>query len=140
MSERAITAETDKVGTARCAVRTPQRGVPTMQLETERLVLRSFREEDVDAMAQLFANPDFMRFSLGAFTERKKTVDFIEKVMGWDRASMPLQFAVLITAVFTIILKYREKSRSGTDCIPITGIAASSQRLPALCAITPLPI
>ena len=95
MSERAITAETDKVGTARCAVRTPQRGVPTMQLETERLVLRSFRSEDVDAMAQLFANPDFMRFSLGAFTERKKTVDFIEKVMGWDRASMPSQFAVL---------------------------------------------
>ena len=50
-----------------------------MQLETERLVLRSFRSEDVDAMAQLFANPDFMRFSLGAFTERKKTIDFIEK-------------------------------------------------------------
>jgi RimJ/RimL family protein N-acetyltransferase len=60
-----------------------------MQLQTERLVLRSFRREDVDAMAQLFANPDFMRFSLGVFTKRKKTVDFIEKVMGWDRASMP---------------------------------------------------
>ena len=66
-----------------------------MQLETERLILRSFREEDVDAMAQLFANPDFMRFSLGVFTERKKTVDFIEKVMGWDRAGMPSQFAVV---------------------------------------------
>ena len=66
-----------------------------MQVETERLILRSFREEDVDAMAQLFANPDFMRFSLGAFTERKKTVDFIEKVMGWDRAGMPSQFAVV---------------------------------------------
>ena len=94
-SERAITAETDKVGTTRCAVRTPQRGVPTMQLETERLILRSFRGDDVDAMAQLFANPDFMRFSLGTFTERKKTVDFIEKVMGWDLAGMPSQFAVL---------------------------------------------
>ena len=46
-------------------------------------------------MAQLFANPDFMRFSLGAFTERKKTVDFIEKVMGWDLAGMPSQFAVV---------------------------------------------
>ncbi|PYL26205.1 MAG: GNAT family N-acetyltransferase, partial [Verrucomicrobia bacterium] len=32
-------------------------------LETARLILRSFREEDVDRMAQLFANPDFMRFS-----------------------------------------------------------------------------
>lgn len=66
-----------------------------MELETERLILRSFRHEDVDAMAQLFANPDFMRFSLGVYTERKKTVDFIEKVMGWDRASMPSQFAVV---------------------------------------------
>ena len=53
------------VGTARCAVWTPQRGVPAMELQTPRLVLRSFRREDVDAMAQLFAYPDFMRFSLG---------------------------------------------------------------------------
>ena len=52
-----------------------------MELQTPRLVLRSFREEDVDAMAQLFANPDFMRFSLGVFTEPKQTVAFIEKVM-----------------------------------------------------------
>jgi RimJ/RimL family protein N-acetyltransferase len=74
-----------------------------MQLDTERLVLRSFREEDVDAMAQLFANPDFMRFSLGVFTERKKTVDFIEKVMGWDRASMPSQFAVVSRGEHAVI-------------------------------------
>jgi RimJ/RimL family protein N-acetyltransferase len=64
-------------------------------LETERLVLRSFGEEDVDAMAQLFANPDFMRFSLGVFTERKQTIAFMEKVMGWDRAGIPSQFAVV---------------------------------------------
>ena len=66
-----------------------------MQLETERLILRSFREEDVNVMARLFANPDFMRFSLGVFTERAQTVAFIEKVMGWDRAGMPSQFAVV---------------------------------------------
>ncbi len=74
-----------------------------MQLQTERLVLRSFREEDVDAMAQLFANPDFMRFSLGAFTERKKTVDFIAKVMAWDRANMPSQFAIVSRGEHTVI-------------------------------------
>ena len=67
-----------------------------MELSTPRLILRSFSKEDVDAMAQLFANRDFMRFSLGAFTERRKTVDFIEKVMGWDRAGMPSQFAVVL--------------------------------------------
>ena len=74
-----------------------QRGEPSliMQLQTARLILRSFREEDVDVMAQLFANPDFMRFSLGAFTERKQTVAFIEKVMGWHRAGIPSQFAVV---------------------------------------------
>jgi [ribosomal protein S5]-alanine N-acetyltransferase len=66
-----------------------------MQLETERLILRSFREEDADAMEQLFANPDFMRFSLGVFTERKQTVAFIEKVMEWDRTGIPSQFAVV---------------------------------------------
>src|SRR5881398_3079079 len=66
-----------------------------MQLETERLILRSFREEDVNVMARLFANPDFMRFSLGVFIERAQTVAFIEKVMGWERAGMPSQFAVV---------------------------------------------
>ncbi len=64
-------------------------------LETARLILRSFREEDVDRMAQLFANPDFMRFSLGVFTERKQTIAFVEKVIGWDRAGIPSQFAVV---------------------------------------------
>ena len=74
-----------------------------MQLETERLILRSFREEDVDVMARLFANPDFMRFSLGVFTERKQTIAFIEKVMGWDRVGIPSQFAVVPRGQDTII-------------------------------------
>jgi RimJ/RimL family protein N-acetyltransferase len=65
-------------------------------LETERLILRSFRKQDVDVMAKLFANADFMRFSLGVFTQRKQTVAFIEKVMGWDRAGIPSQFAVVL--------------------------------------------
>jgi RimJ/RimL family protein N-acetyltransferase len=72
-------------------------------LETERLILRSFGEEDVDAMAELFANPDFMRFSLGVYTERKKTVDFIEKVLGWDRAGIPSAFAVTLRGENTIV-------------------------------------
>jgi len=66
-----------------------------MTMQTRRLILRSFREEDVDVVAQLFANPDFMRFSLGVFTERKQTIAFIVKVMDWDRAGIPSQFAVV---------------------------------------------
>ncbi|HEX4653269.1 MAG TPA: GNAT family N-acetyltransferase [Candidatus Udaeobacter sp.] len=72
-------------------------------LETKRLVLRSFREEDTDQMARLFANPDFMRFSLGVFTERKQTVTFIDKVISWDRAGLPSQFAVVPRAEDAII-------------------------------------
>ena len=74
-----------------------------MELQTPRLILRSFREEDVDAMAELFANPDFMRFSLGVYTERKQTVAVIEKVMAWDRAGMPSLFAVVPRDADTVI-------------------------------------
>ena len=103
-----------------------------MQLQTPRLVLRSFRVDDVDAMAQLFANPDFMRFSLGVFTEPKQTVAFIEKVTGWDRAGIPSQFAVIPCGENAIVgycgfyhhAEVPGKSRSVTACIPITGIAA----------------
>ena len=116
-------------------------------LETERLILRSFRIQDV--MEQLFANPDFMRFSLGVFTERKQTIAFIDKVMGWDGVGIPSQFAVvprdedalMVTAVSFIIRSIRSKtSRSGTDSIPITGTAASLPKPRAPCVITALAI
>jgi hypothetical protein len=97
-------------------------------------------------MAQLFANSDFMRFSLGVFTERKQTIAFIEKVIGWDHAGIPSQLAVVPRGEdaivgycgFSTMLKCRRRSRSGTDCIPITGIADSSPRPRALFANTPL--
>ena len=116
-----------------------------MELETERLILRFFREEDVDVMAQLFANPDFMRFSLGVFTERKQTIAFIEKVIGWDRAGIPSQFAVIPRDEDTIIgdcgffiirSTASKTSRSAIDCTPITGTAASSLKLCAPSEIT----
>jgi len=47
-------------------------------------------------MAELFTNSHFMRFSLGVFTKREQTVAFIEKVIAWDRAGIPSQFAVLL--------------------------------------------
>jgi ribosomal-protein-alanine N-acetyltransferase len=73
-----------------------------MILETPHLTLRPFREDDVDLMAQLFANADFMRFSLGVFTKREQTKVFIQKVIGWDRAEMPSQFAVIIRSNGTL--------------------------------------
>lgn len=69
--------------------------IPMAILETGRLKLRPFRKEDVDRMAELFADPNFMRFSLGVFTKREQTVAFVEKVIDWDRAGIPSQFAVI---------------------------------------------
>ena len=57
-------------------------------------------------MEQLFANPDFMRFSLGVYTERKQTVAFIEKVTDWDRAAIPSQFAVVPRAEDHAVIGY----------------------------------
>ena len=64
-------------------------------LETARLTLRPFREEDVDLLAELMANPDFMRFSLGPKTH-EQTAAFLETVIGWHRAGLPSPFAVVI--------------------------------------------
>ena len=64
-------------------------------LETPRLILRPFDEKDVARMSELMANPDFMRFSLGAKTH-EQTAAFLETVIGWHRAGLPSPFAVVI--------------------------------------------
>ena len=68
-----------------------------IELKTERLRLRSFRESDLDDMAALLANTDFMRFSLGVFS-REQTAAFLEKVTTRDREGLPSQFAVVLRA------------------------------------------
>ena len=73
-----------------------------MVLNTLRLILRPFRAEDVDLLAELMANPDFMRFSLGPFSG-EQTVAFLEKVLSWDRASLPSQFAVIMRSNGTLV-------------------------------------
>ena len=65
-----------------------------MEFETRRLVLRPFRQEDVDFVAPLMANTDFMRFSLGVFA-REQTVAFLDKLIDWERRGLPSQFAVI---------------------------------------------
>jgi len=64
-------------------------------LETGRLILRPFHEEDVDILEKLMANPDFMRFSLGVY-DRQKTKTFLDKILDWDREGSPSQFAVIV--------------------------------------------
>lgn len=62
-------------------------------IETRRLTLRPFTNADLDRMAELMANQDFMRFSLGIFS-LKQTAAFLEKVIARDGAGLPSQFAV----------------------------------------------
>jgi RimJ/RimL family protein N-acetyltransferase len=64
-----------------------------MELETERLILRSFREEDLDLMAPLMADAKFMQYSLGVY-DRDQTAAFVDKVISWERAGKPSLLAV----------------------------------------------
>ena len=64
-------------------------------LETSRLLLRPFREDDVDLLSGLMANQDFMRFSLGAYT-REQTLGFLEKLLAWQNANEPSLFAAVL--------------------------------------------
>jgi RimJ/RimL family protein N-acetyltransferase len=63
-------------------------------LQTARLNLRPFSEDDLDNLSALTANADFMRFSLGVFS-REQTAGFLEKVRGRDREGLPSQFALI---------------------------------------------
>jgi ribosomal-protein-alanine N-acetyltransferase len=65
-----------------------------MILETPRLILRSFQDEDIGRLAELMANRDFMRFSLGPYT-REQTQTVLQKFLSWNQAGLPSQFAVI---------------------------------------------
>ena len=64
-------------------------------LQTSRLTLRPFSEEDVDLLAPLMADTDFMRFSLGPYT-REQTQAILQKFLSWDKAGLPSPFAVIL--------------------------------------------
>ena len=66
-----------------------------MILATERLILRPFLREDVDLLAELMKNRDFMRFSLGPYTH-ERTEALLEKILSWNKLGLPSQFAVIL--------------------------------------------
>ncbi len=67
-----------------------------MMLETPRLILRQFTAADLNRLAELMANKDFMRFSLGPLTREETHERFLNKVIGWDREGLPSQFAMIL--------------------------------------------
>lgn len=74
----------------------------SQKLETERLILRPFREDDLDRLGQLFANADFMRFSGSNGFTKEQTTAFLEKVLGWQRDGLPFPFALIERAANTV--------------------------------------
>jgi RimJ/RimL family protein N-acetyltransferase len=66
-----------------------------MILETSRLILRPFRDEDIRRLAELMANCDFMRFSLGPYT-REQTKAVLQRFLSWNEAGFPSPFAVIL--------------------------------------------
>ena len=66
-----------------------------MILETPRLILRPFRDHDIGRLAELMANRDFMRFSLGPYT-REQTETVLQKFLSWNQAGLPSQFAAVL--------------------------------------------
>jgi len=78
-----------------------------MILETSRLILRPFAADDLDRMAELMANKDFMRFSTAASPARtpmtrEQTQSFLDKVVGWHRDDLPSQFAMIVRSSGTL--------------------------------------
>lgn len=63
-------------------------------LQTQRLNLRPFADDDLENLSQLMADTDFMRFSLGVYS-RDQTAAFLERVRERDSKGLPSQFAVI---------------------------------------------
>ena len=66
-----------------------------MELQTPRLILRPFRPDDLETLAALMANPEFMRFSLGPYT-REQTQAILQKFLFWHETGLPSPFAVIL--------------------------------------------
>jgi ribosomal-protein-alanine N-acetyltransferase len=71
-------------------------------LETPRLILRPFREEDLDLLSELMANAKFMRFSSGAYS-REQTAEFLNKLIGWENRGLPSLFAAILRETGALI-------------------------------------
>lgn len=64
------------------------------ELNTARLFLRCFAEDDLDELAGLAANEGFMRFSGSGSMGRAQAAVLFERIMLRTRANLPAQFAV----------------------------------------------
>jgi RimJ/RimL family protein N-acetyltransferase len=57
--------------------------------------MRPFEAADLDRLAELFRNPGFLRFSGATEYDREKTAALLDKLLGWTKAGLPSQFALI---------------------------------------------
>lgn len=76
---------------------------PNATLETERLILREFRESDLAEMHEVLGNAEVMRFSLSGPYTMEKTADFLRGCLdGYQKRNVGL-FAVVFKAEQKVI-------------------------------------
>jgi RimJ/RimL family protein N-acetyltransferase len=66
-------------------------------LHAPRLKLRNFTEGDLDRMADLMSDAQFMRYASGSYS-REQTKAFLEKILAAYHDHVPSQFAVILRA------------------------------------------
>jgi RimJ/RimL family protein N-acetyltransferase len=67
---------------------------PLTDATTERLELRRFQLDDLDELAEVFANPEVWRFPYGRSFSREETADFIDtQIREWDQCGFGLWIA-----------------------------------------------
>lgn len=73
-------------------------------IETERLILRTFTRDDLDRLADLFADRQFCRFSVNPNgIARDDAAIVLGKILGWTQIGLPPQFAVILRESGTLI-------------------------------------
>lgn len=67
-------------------------------IETPRLSLRHFVEADLEIVAALMADPDFMKFSSGVFSREQSASFLFDRLIAPAHQGLPSQFAVIFRA------------------------------------------
>ena len=68
---------------------------PLPDVTTERLELRRFRADDLDALAAVFAKPEVWRFPYGRGLDRAETRDFLDgQLAAWEATGFGLWLAI----------------------------------------------
>ncbi len=72
-------------------------------LTTARLTLRKFSPHDLDRLAELMSDAEFMKFSGGDIFTREQAAASLERILAAERAGKPSQFAVILRETSTLI-------------------------------------